>query len=186
MVFGVVLLQQLGAPIPASPVLILAGAGAAASPLQGIYALALAVAASGIGNVPWYFAGRRYGDRALNLVRRMSPSADSVVRQTEGAVERYGAASLVVAKFIPGFASIAAPIAGAFRIGFVPFLVYSGAGAALWAASAVVLGFVFHRQIDWLLGRLADLSTLGAAVIAAAAAMYAVYRFAGRWCFHRS
>lgn len=173
-VFGVVLLQQLGAPIPASPVLILAGASAVASPLQGIYALALAVAASGIGSVPWYYAGHRYGERVLKLASRVSVSADSWVRRAESAFERYGLASLVAARFIPGLASAAAPLAGAFRIGLVPFLVYSGAGAALWAASAVALGFVFHRQIDWLLGRLAELGALGMAVVAAVLVMTVV------------
>ena len=185
-VFGVVLLQQLGAPIPASPILILAGANAIDNPLQGVYALALAVAASGIGSVPWFYAGRRYGYRVLKLVCRMTLSADSCVRRTEGAFERYGVASLVVAKFIPGLARVAAPLAGALRIGLVPFLAYSGAGAALWAVSGIVLGLVFHRQIDWLLGRLAELGGIGVIVIAAALAIYVAFRFVDRWRFLRS
>lgn len=185
-VFGVVLLQQLGAPIPASPLLILAGANAVDDPLQGAYALALAVAASGIGSVPWFYAGRRYGDRLLRQVCRMSLSADSCIRRTEGAFERYGAASLVVSKFIPGFAHVAAPLAGALRIGFVPFLVYSGAGAALWAGSGLALGVLFHRQIDWLLGRLAELGGIGLMVLAAALALYVAFRFVDRWRFLRS
>ena len=185
-VFGVVLLQQLGTPIPASPILILAGARAIDDPLQGVYALALAVAASGTGSVPWFYAGRRNGYRVLKLVCRMTLSADSCVRQTESAFERYGVASLVVSKFIPGFAHVAAPLAGALRIRLAPFLVYSGAGAALWAGSGVVLGLVFHRQIDWLLGRLAGLGGIGVVVLAAALAVYVAFRFVDRWRFLRS
>jgi membrane protein DedA with SNARE-associated domain len=185
-VFGVVLLQQLGAPIPASPLLLLAGAKAMEDPLQGLYALALAVTASGLGSLPWFYAGRRYGHQVLGLVRRIIPSAGAWVRQTEGAFERYGVASLVLAKFIPGLARVAAPLAGALRLGFVPFLLYSGAGATLWAGSAVLLGVVFHRQIDWLLGRVSELGAMGVPVIAAALAIYVAFRFVNRWRFSRS
>jgi membrane protein DedA with SNARE-associated domain len=183
--FGVVLLQQLGAPIPASPILLLAGAKAIDDPLQGVYALALAVTASGMGSVPWFYAGRRYGQRVLKLASRMSPSADSFVRQTESAFQRYGVASLVVAKFIPGLASVAPPLAGALQIRLVPYLAYSGAGAALWAGTGVVLGLVFHKQIDWLLGRLAELGGLGMIVLAAALAIYVAFRLVDRWRFLR-
>jgi membrane protein DedA with SNARE-associated domain len=46
-----VLVQQLGAPIPAMPVLLLAGAHAAADPFYGVYALALAILASALGSL---------------------------------------------------------------------------------------------------------------------------------------
>jgi membrane protein DedA with SNARE-associated domain/rhodanese-related sulfurtransferase len=185
-VFTVVLLQTLGAPIPASPLLILAGAKAMEDPLHGVYALALAVAASGIGSVPWYYAGRRHGYRVLKLVCRVTLSPDSCVRRTENAFERYGMASLVVAKFIPGFARVAAPLAGALRLRLAPFLIYSGAGAALWAGSALVLGLLFHQQIDWLLGRLADMGGLALVVLAALLALYIAWRLVDRWRFLRS
>ena len=110
------LLQQLGAPIPASPLLILAGAKAMDDPWTGVLALALAVAASSLGSVPWFYAGRRYGYRVLRLVCRITLSADSCVRQTERTFERYGLASLLIAKFIPGLARVAAPLAGALRV----------------------------------------------------------------------
>src|SRR5262245_7721921 len=153
-VFGVVLLQQLGAPIPASPLLILAGAKAVDDPLHGASALALAVAASSLGSLPWFYAGRRYGYRVLKLVCRITLSADSCVRQTERVFERYGLPSLLLAKFVPGLARVAAPLSGALRVRLVPFLAYTSAGAALWAASGLAFGLLFYRQIDWLLDRL--------------------------------
>jgi membrane protein DedA with SNARE-associated domain/rhodanese-related sulfurtransferase len=185
-VFAVVLLQALGAPIPASPLLILAGAKAMEDPVHGVYALALAVAGSGIGSVPWFYAGRRHGYRVLKLVCRVTLSPDSCVRQTESAFERYGVASLVVAKFIPGFARVAPPLAGALRTRLVPFLIYSGAGAALWAGSALVLGLLFYEQIDWLLERLADMGGLALVVLAGLLALYVAWRLVDRWRFLRS
>lgn len=185
-VFAVVLLQQLGAPIPASPLLVLAGAKAMADPVHGAWALVLASAASAIGSIPWLYAGRRYGYRVLNVVCRISLSADSCVRRTESGFERYGLPSLIVAKFIPGFATLAAPLAGALRIRLVPFLVYTAAGAALWAASALVLGLVFYRQVDLLLERLAEYGGFGLAFLAALLALYVAFRFFDRWRFRRT
>ena len=185
-VFAVVLLQALGAPIPASPLLILAGAKAMEDPVHGVYALALAVAGSGIGSVPWFYAGRRHGYRVLKLVCRVTLSPDSCVRQTESAFERYGVASLVVAKFIPGFARVAPPLAGALRTRLIAFLIYSGAGAALWAGSALVLGLLFYEQIEWLLGRLADMGGLALVVLAGLLALYVAWRLVDRWRFLRS
>jgi membrane protein DedA with SNARE-associated domain/rhodanese-related sulfurtransferase len=185
-VFGVVLLQQLGAPIPASPLLILAGARAIDDPLQGGWALALAVAASSLGSVPWFYAGRRYGYRVLKLVCRITLSADSCVRQTERVFERYGLASLLVAKFVPGLARVAAPLAGALKARLVPFLLYTSGGAALWAGSGLALGLLFYRQVDWLLGRLAALGGLGLALLAALLGLYVAFKAVDRWRFRRS
>ena len=184
-VFAVVLLQQLGAPIPASPLLVLAGAKAMEDPVHGVWALLLAIAGSGIGSIPWFYAGRRHGYRVLKLVCRISFSPDSCVRRTESAFERYGVLSLIVAKFIPGFARVAAPLAGALRARLGPFLFCTAAGAALWAGSALVLGLVFNRQIDWLLDRLAAFGGLGLAFLAALLALYVAFRFFDRWRFSR-
>lgn len=185
-VFAVVLLQQLGAPIPAFPVLMLAGASAIANPLHGVYALALSVAASSIGNLVWFRAGRRYGYRVLKLVCRMTLSADSCVRHTETTFERYRLASLVAARFIPGLATLAPPLAGALGLRTSAFLLYSGAGTVLWSGTGLVLGLVFHAQIDWLLGRLADLGGPALVVLAALLALYVAFRLLDRMRFIRS
>ena len=169
-VFAVVLLEQLGAPIPSTPLLIVAGASAAAAdPMHSVHVLALAVLATAIGSLPWFYAGRRYGHRVLALVCRMTPSADSCVRRTQSTFERYGTASLVVAKFIPGLAHVAAPLAGAQRIRLHTFLVCTSTGAALWAASAVMLGMLFKHQVDWLLDRAGQVGEILLILVVAAA-----------------
>jgi membrane protein DedA with SNARE-associated domain/rhodanese-related sulfurtransferase len=181
-----VLLQQLGAPIPASPLLILAGAKAVEDPRTGVAALVLAVAASSLGSLPWFYAGRRYGYRVLKLACRVTLSADSCVRQTERVFERYGLPSLLVAKFVPGLARVAAPLSGALRVRLVSFLAYTSAGAALWAASGLALGLAFYRQIDRLLGELAGLGILGIALLAAFLAVYVAIKAVDRWRFLRT
>jgi len=185
-VFGFVLLEQLGAPIPALPVLLLAGAKAIDDPIYGVYALAISIAACMAGDLAWYWAGRRYGHRVLKLLCRISLSPDSCVRQSETVFERRGVATLVVAKFVPGLATVAPPIAGALGLGTSSFLLYNGAGAALWSGAGLLLGLVFHGQIDWALDRLAELGDYALLVVAALLALYLSYRWWDRWRFLRS
>ena len=177
------LIEQLGAPIPALPVLLLAGARAIGDPLHLLYALVLAIVASTIGDLAWFWAGRRYGHRVLRLLCRMSLSPDSCVRQTESTYERRGIATLVVAKFVPGLATVAPPVAGALGLRLSTFLVYTSAGAALYFGTALVLGLVFHSQIDWLLDRLTDLGIRALLVVVTLFALYVAYRWWDRWRF---
>src|SRR5690606_15677205 len=94
LVFANVLLTQAGLPVPAVPMLVVAGALAAQGEF-GYTALVLtAVVATLLGNIPWYFAGRRYGHRILSALCRIAIEPDSCVKQTESTFERWGASSL--------------------------------------------------------------------------------------------
>ena len=181
-VFGVVLLEQIGAPIPALPVLLLAGAAAIADPLFGVYALMLSIVASTLGDLAWYAAGKRYGHRVLKTLCQVSLSPDSCVRQTENTFERRGAATLVIAKFLPGLSTVAPPVAGALGLKPGTFLLFNGAGAALWSGAGLLAGLIFHGQIDWLFDRLADLGGYAIAIVAALLALYVGWKW---WERHR-
>ena len=181
-VFVVVLLEQIGAPIPALPVLLLAGAAAMQDPLYGLYALVLAMVASTLGDLAWYAAGRRYGHRVLKTLCRVSLSPDSCVRQTENTFERRGAATLIVAKFLPGLSTVAPPVAGALGLRPGTFLLFNGAGAALWAGAGIVAGLIFHGQIDWLLERTSELGGPALVIVAALLAAYIGWKW---WERHR-
>ena len=171
-IFLSVFLLQVGVPVPAVPPLIAAAALAVGGGFSLPAIIVVAVTASLAGDLIWYVAGRVYGFRVLRFLCRVSISPDSCVRDTERRFLRWGAASLIAAKFIPGFATIAPPLAGALRIAFVPFLAYSAASAALWAGLAVGAGVLFHRQVDWLLGELTQMGVYALAVIAAALALF--------------
>lgn len=185
-VFANVLLAQAGVPVPAIPMLAVAGALAHEGRLSLAWVMAAAVAASLLGDLPWYAAGRFAGYRMLNVLCRMAIEPDSCVKQTENIFERWGAPSLLVAKFIPGFATVAPPIAGALRLKLAPFVFYSAAGAGLWAGVAVAVGMVFHAQVDWLLERLADMGSGAALVLGAVIGFYIAIKWFERYLFIRS
>lgn len=56
--------------------------------------------------------------------------------------------SLVVAKFIPGFSTVAPPIAGAVKMSILSFTIASATGAFLWAMAALLAGWLFKEQVN--------------------------------------
>ena len=180
-----VLLEQIGLPIPAFPTLVLAGALAAAGtlPLSGL--LAVSVAASLAGDTVWFLLGRRHGHRILRTLCRLSLSPDSCVRQTESIFDRWGLPSLLVAKFIPGFSTVAPPLAGSGRVRLAPFLGFSAAGAALWAGSALFLGALFHDAVDRILDLLSRLGNGALLFLAGAFVLFLAVKWEQRRRFFR-
>src|SRR5688500_3276901 len=101
LVFVNVLLTQSGVPVPSMPMLIVAGAFVAQGQLSLAALLLATVTASLIGDTAWYLAGRRYGYRILRTLCRVAIEPDSCVKQTENIFERWGAPSLMIAKYVP-------------------------------------------------------------------------------------
>ena len=91
----------------------------------------------------------RDGATAIAILRtlcRISIEPDSCVKQTENIFTRWGPPSLLVAKYIPGFSTVAPPLAGTMGVGLGRFLAYSAVAALLWAALPVAGGFFFQRR----------------------------------------
>jgi len=177
LIFANVLAEQLGLPIPAVPTLAVAGALAAEGRLSPLLVLMAAVLASILADALWYELGRRQGHRILKTLCRVSLSPDVCVSQTERHFERWGLASLLVAKFVPGFSTVAPPLAGATRAGFGVFLVYDAGGALLWAGSALAVGMLFHKAIDRALEALASFGSWALVTLGAALALFIAFKW---------
>jgi membrane protein DedA with SNARE-associated domain len=185
LVFANVLLTQSGVPVPSVPLLVIAGAFVADGRIAPVPLVAVTLFASLLGDIPWYFAGRRYGYRILRALCRISIEPDSCVKQTENIFERFGPPSLMVAKYVPGFSTVAPPLAGAMRVGFPKFFVYSAVAALLWAGLPIVLGVIFHAEVERALAWLETLGTGAAAVVTAAALLYVTVKFVQRYMLIR-
>lgn len=165
-VFLNVLAQQGGLPVPAVPTLLLAGSLALSSGQLAVM-LAAAIIASVLADALWYLAGRAFGYRVLAGLCRLSINPASCVSQTESRFVRWGLGSLVVAKFVPGFSTVAPPIAGALRMSLPGFVLASAAGAALWAGLALVAGWVLRSEVQAVIAAL-DRNAAGALLVVVA------------------
>jgi membrane protein DedA with SNARE-associated domain/rhodanese-related sulfurtransferase len=176
-VFVNVLVDQIGLPVPAVPTLIVAGAVAADGKLPFAALYACSVAACLLADCGWYLIGQKYGIRVLKTLCKISLEPDSCVSQTQVRFERWGINSLVIAKFVPGLAIIAPPMAGALRIGWLRFCALSACGAVLWVGAALGTGMLFKSQI----GRvLLHLNAIGSIAGAGASLLLAAY-IAFKW-----
>ncbi len=171
-VFGIVLVEQFGLPIPAFPVLVVAGALSVDGNVSWPLCLLAAMLACLICDVFWFRAGRFYGKRILRLLCKISLSPDSCVNQTEDRFRRFGVKSLLVSKFVPGFNTIAAPLSGAIGTHARPFLAFAVTGAMLWSGTGIVLGILFHDSVE---GLLVLLQTMGGTALSVLAVLLALF-----------
>jgi|SRR5579862_341422 len=183
LVFMNVLMDQLGLPTPAIPALIVAGALAADGRLSASELFGVGVVATLIADSVWYAAGRRYGNRVMKALCRVSLTPDSCVSQTQTLFERWGLNALLIANFIPGLATIAPPLAGATGIGWPRFLFLSTLGASLWVGAGLGVGMVFKEQIEHILGALERTGTVAVMAVGTLCVAYIAYKWWDRQRF---
>ena len=184
-VFLNVLLDEGGLPLPASPLLAMAGALTARGELDIGSIIAVAVTGSVIADNGWYWLGRSQGRRVLGLLCKLSLSPDACVRQTETMFVRVGPSALLFAKFIPALGNITIALAGITRLPFAIFLPLEIVGAAIYLAVPVLLGRLFHNAVSQLLATLERLGMIGLAIIVTALALYLFIRWWERMMFIR-
>lgn len=176
--------DQIGLPLPAMPVLILAGAIAATSTWSAVDLFVGAVAACLIANAAWYLAGRRYGSAVMKLLCRISINPDSCVSETQMYFERWGSSSLIFARFIPGLSILASPLAGATGMLWFRFARFSALGATLWVGTGLAAGIVLRPQIDDLLPLLQRVGSTTVVLLAALLLAYVAYKWYRRRQFY--
>ncbi len=184
-VFINVLVDQIGLPVPAVPTLIVAGAVAADGKLPFLELFACSVAACLMADCGWYLVGQKYGIRVLKTLCKISLEPDSCVSQTQVRFERWGTKSLVIAKFVPGLAIIAPPMAGALRIGWLRFGALSACGAVLWVGTALTAGMLFKSQIGRVLQHLNAIGSIAGAGAALLLAAYIAFKWWERSRFYK-
>lgn len=184
--FVYLLAMGIGLPLPADPLFVLMGAMVGNHRYSFGASLSIAVLAVLIGDSMWYELGRFQGRRVLGLLCKLSLEPDTCVRKTEMRFANHGARALLFAKFIPGMGLLSVSLAGISRIPYGAFLLADAAGCALWAASYLLLGRIFYRQVDKLLLSIGLFSRRAGLVIAALLILYIAVKYFQRRRFLRN
>jgi membrane protein DedA with SNARE-associated domain len=185
LIFWWVLVEQSGLPLPSGPVLLASGALIRAGRLHPLLAIACCMSATLIADTLWFQLGRHRGRQVLRLLCRISLEPDSCVRQTENAFLKYGLSSLLAAKFIPGLNAVAAPLAGNSRRSYGRFMLYDSAGAFLWSASYLLVGYLFSEQLETIVARLSSMGANLVLLITTFLALWICWKFFERRRFLR-
>ena len=140
-------IESLGVPVPAFPVLLLAGSVAAEYRFSAVPLVVASACGFWIGDLIWYAFGRIQGRRVLGLLCRLSLNPDACVGRAERRFRRRPAMTVAAAKFIPGFSLMVAPLAGILRMPPAQFAAIDGAASMAWSAAAVMSGVVYGRRV---------------------------------------
>ena len=174
--FGVLLAEALGIPFPAALALVAAGAAVAMHTLWAPYVLLIAVAALLLGDTVQFWLGRYMGWLLLQFLCRVSINPETCILRSAESFYKRGKITLVIAKFIPGVNTMAAPLAGSMKMRFWQFLRLDFAGASLYALTYLAIGYVSR---DFLAAVLRGFHSAGLAmevVVIVALIVYTGYR----------
>jgi membrane protein DedA with SNARE-associated domain/rhodanese-related sulfurtransferase len=168
--FGAVLLESIGIPVPAALALLIAGAAAGRGALVPWLTVASALSGFLVGDTFLFLLGRHTGWWLLGALCRLSLNSESCILRSADAFYRRGRALLLFAKFVPGINSMAAPLAGSMNMRFFQFLGLDCIGASLYVGAYLSVGFLFTGAIEAVtrgyhtLGRLLSLIVIAALV----------------------
>ena len=178
--FGIVFIEQLGAPLPAPPFLLAAGVLAGSGRINGAVAVAGAALGSLLADVIWFFLARAYGHRMLSFLCRISLEPDSCVRRTTDMFSRYGMRVVMMGKFVPGLSTVMPPLAGIFGVSLPRFVAFDGLGSFLYVGCYLGLGFVFSHQLEPALEALGQLGHGALVLVVGLLAAYIGYKYVQR------
>jgi len=182
-VWAASLIESLGAPVPAFPLLLLAGSVAAEYRFSAMPLVLASACGFWMGDLAWYAFGRVQGRRVLGLLCRLSLNPDACVGRAERRFRRRPAMTVAAAKFVPGFSLMVAPLAGILRMPPLQFAAIDGAASIAWSAAAVMLGVVYGRRV--LPHVLRTERAIGLLVGAAVVAFVAWKLYERRWLVRR-
>ncbi len=164
-VFGVLLLENFGLPVPGELALFYGGFQARTRGDIGLLALILVGSlASMLGQA----AGFALGRYARPWVRRTLPFSPARQAHVTAFVARHGPPALFVSRFIAGLRMLAGVIAGLAHMPWRPFMIYNALGALAWAGAAGAAGWLLGnhwRRLLRLAGRLDVLLVLAAVLV---------------------
>lgn len=147
--FLVILLEYACFPISSEIVLPLSGALAAAGNLSYPVLLLLSTLAGLIGTSLVYAIGRYGGSALLDRIQHRFPKARKSILTSQEKFKRFGCAAVFVGRVIPLCRTYIAFVAGASGMNWLPYLISSLLGIAVW--NSVLTGIGYCMQENWTL-----------------------------------
>jgi len=186
-IFAVVVLGNLGLPVPEETILVLAGyltwQGRLRFPLVVGTGILAAVAGDNLG----YWIGRKLGRSALERYGRRVFVSPRRLDQAQRLVAGYGSYAVFVARFITGFRFLAGPTAGIAGLTPLTFFTANVMGAATYVPLVVGAGYGvgyglgdYIRRLEKTVGRVEYLVLAVALVVTLMLLIWRIRRTAPR------
>ena len=150
-IFVVVVLGNLGLPVPEESVLALAGYLVHEGKMRLPLTLAVGIVSAAVGDNVGYWIGRRLGRPAVERYGARVGITHARMDAMARFVGRYGAPGVFAARFVPGVRVLAGPLAGAGGLPALHFAAANLLGAIVYVPYAVGIGYALAYGLSpWL------------------------------------
>jgi membrane protein DedA with SNARE-associated domain/rhodanese-related sulfurtransferase len=166
------MLGSCGLPVPLSIVMLTAGAAAHHGSLNLGFVILSAFAAAMLGDTIMFLGGRYTGWWLLAGLCQFSVNPDVCIFSSARTFHKRGPRTLLFAKFVPGLATVAAPLAGSLNMKLPRFLRLDSLGVLLYASAWAGLGFLLSPILRNVIGIVESLGHVTAVIVALMALFY--------------
>ncbi len=146
-IFGAMLLESAGLPLPGETVTLLGGYAAGSGQLQVFGVFGAAAAGAMLGDNLGYWVGRRAGWSLILRVGRLLGQSPEQLERLRDSFQRHAGKSVLLGRFVAVLRVVAGPMAGAVHMPYRRFLLCNTAGALLWAGTMVSLAWLGGRWV---------------------------------------
>lgn len=129
--------------LPGDSLLVTAGVFAANGTLDIRWLLILPAVAAIAGDQVGYIIGRRAGSALSQRYSRFNAHLE----RAHAFYEKYGAKTIVIARFVPVVRTFVPAVAGAARMNYRRFVTYNVLGGLLWVWGMILAGYILGRSI---------------------------------------
>ena len=140
-IFVIVVLGNVGLPVPEESALLAAGYLVWRGDLMWSGVLTVGIVSAVAGDNVGYWIGRRYGPRVLERLRRLVGITPLRFQSMRTFMVRWGPLGVFVGRFIPGLRFLAGPLAGTVGLRFPAFITANVLGAVVYVPVIVTAGF---------------------------------------------
>ncbi len=152
-IFVIVFLEYLNIPgLPSGIIMPLAGMWASKGRIGFGTVLTLSVIAGIFGSWVLYFVGRLGGQLILKKYVEKSPKRKAVIDQAIEKIGTKGYLGIFLGKLIPVIRTIISIPAGALKMNFLGYTIFSALGVLVWNFTLIGAGYLFGESVLQLLG----------------------------------
>ncbi len=151
-IFGLMLLETMFPPLPSEVIIPLAGVVATRGHLALPWVIVAGTAGAMVGNIIWYAAAQALGlERFRPLIDRYGRwlTLDwAEIERAQRLFDRHGGSLVFIGRMLPTVRSLVSIPAGLLKMRFVPFVLWSTVGSAIWTAALALAGWVLGSQFE--------------------------------------
>lgn len=107
----------------------------------------IALLASILGSLTYYFVSYKFGKVIYNFFYNKFPSTQKPLKKSLDLGEKYGSKACLIGRIIPGARTFVSLMAGVFKIKFKDYLIYSSLGIAIWDFTLIFLAYILSLGI---------------------------------------